>query len=91
MQVQGGYTQPIVYSSPIPNGVPTITIPTSPQDMQQGGYLETYQYAAAGNPVMGQRGGRQTPRGRAVSPRRGYQQGPPPQSKVTTVTVRKLN
>jgi hypothetical protein len=93
IQVQNAYTQPIVYSSPIPNGVPTITIPTSPQDMQQGGYLETYQYAAAGNPVMGQRGGRQTPRGRAVSPRRYQtgQTGPPPQTKVTTVTVRKLN
>ena len=86
---------PIIYNSPVPNGHPTIVIDTGAQAMQQGGYLDTYQEAAAGQPVMGQRGGRQTPRNRTSSPRRGMNPGVSGPSKETTsktvVTVRKLN
>ena len=95
IQQGGQYTtpHPIIYSSPVPHGQPTIVIDTSAQAMQQGGYLDTYQEASRGQPVMG--GGsrrRQTPRGRATSPsaRKGVTFGDGPIAASTKVTVSKL-
>ena len=94
MVQQGGSYQysiphPLVYGSPVPNGQPTIVIDTSAQAMQQGGYLDTYQEATRGQPVMGRR---QTPRGRATSPnaRKGVTFGDGPIAPSTKVTVSKL-
>ena len=78
--------QPIIYNSPVPNGQPTIVVDTSAQAMQQGGYLDTYQEASRGKPVMGRR---QTPRGRAASPKK-VSFGDGPIAASTKVTVSKL-
>jgi hypothetical protein len=93
-QQQGGsyqyvMPQPIVYTSPVPNGPPTFVVDTSAQAMQQGGYLETYQQAAGGMPVMGRRQ-HQTPRGRASSPKRGVTFGGEQVSSSTKIMVSKL-
>jgi hypothetical protein len=83
--------QPILYTSPVPNGPPTFVVDTSAQAMQQGGYLETYQQAAEGMPVMGRRNpsrGHQTPRGRAVSPKKTF--GGEQVASSTKITVSKL-
>jgi hypothetical protein len=87
IQQGGQYSipHPLVYSSPVPHGQPTIVVDTSARAMQQGGYLDTYQDAAIGQPVMGRR---QTPRGRATSPKKGFGDGPIAPS--TKVTVSKL-
>jgi hypothetical protein len=97
-QQQGGsyqyvMPQPIVYTSPVPNGPPTFVVDTSTQAMQQGGYLETYQQANEGMPVMGRRNhmqprGHQTPRGRAVSPKKTF--GGEQVASTTKITVSKL-
>lgn len=62
-------------------------VDTSARAMQQGGYLDTYQQAAGGQPVMGRR---QTPRGRATSPKKGVTFGDGPIAPSTKVTVSKL-
>jgi hypothetical protein len=89
---QGGQysiPHPLVYSSPVPHGQPTIVVDTSARAMQQGGYLDTYQDAARGQPVMGRR---QTPRGRATSPKKGvtFGDGHGPVASTTRVTISKL-
>jgi hypothetical protein len=92
MVQQGGQysiPHPIVYSSPVPHGQPTIVVDTSAQAMQQGGYLDTYQDASRGRSVMGG-GRRQTPRGRATSPKKAVTFGDSPISSSTKVTVSKL-
>jgi hypothetical protein len=91
MPQQGGQysiPQPLVYASPVPHGQPTIVVDTSARAMQQGGYLDTYQEASRGQPVMG--GRRQTPRGRATSPKKGVTFGDGPISSTTKVTISKL-
>ena len=86
--------QPIVYQAPIPQGPPTIVIDTSPQTMQQGGFMESYEQARQGQPVMGSFGAKsrhQTPRGRATSPpKKGVTFGGEPLSSGAKVTVNKL-
>ena len=86
--------QPIVYQAPIPQGPPTIVIDTSPQTMQQGGFMESYEDARRGQPVMGSFGAKsrhQTPRGRAASPpKKGVTFGGEPLSSGSKVTVNKL-
>ena len=86
--------QPIVYQAPIPQGPPTIVIDTSPQTMQHGGYMESYEQARQGQPVMGTFGAKsrhQTPRGRATSPpKKGVTFGGEPLSSGAKVTVNKL-
>ena len=86
--------QPIVYQAPIPQGPPTIVIDTSPQTMQQGGFMESYEQARQGQPVMGSFGAKsrhQTPRGRAVSPpKKSVTFGGEPLSSGSKVTVNKL-
>ena len=86
--------QPIVYQAPIPQGPPTIVIDTSPQTMQQGGFMESYENARQGQPVMGSFGAKsrhQTPRGRAVSPpKKGVTFGGEPLNSGAKVTVNKL-
>ena len=93
MQTQQGgqysIPHPLIYASPVPHGQPTIVVDTSARAMQQGGYLDTYQQAAGGQPVMGRR---QTPRGRATSPntRKGVTFGDGPIAPTTKVTISKL-
>jgi hypothetical protein len=86
--------QPIVYQAPVPQGPPTIVIDTSPQTMQQGGFMESYEQARQGQPVMGSFGAKsrhQTPRGRAVSPpKKGVTFGGEPLNSGAKVTVNKL-
>jgi len=86
--------QPIVYQAPIPQGPPTIVIDTSPQTMQHGGFMESYEQARQGEPVMGSFGAKsrhQTPRGRATSPpKKGVTFGGEPLSSGAKVTVNKL-
>ena len=92
MVQQGGQysiPHPLVYASPVPHGQPTIVVDTSAQAMQQGGYLDTYQQAAGGQPVMG-RQRHQTPRGRATSPKKSVTFGDGPIAASTKVTVSKL-
>ena len=87
---------PIIYQPPIPQGPPTIVIDTSPQTMQHGGYMESYEDARRGQPVMGTFGAKsrhQTPRGRAVSPqtqKKGVTFGGETLNSATKITVSKL-
>jgi hypothetical protein len=58
MQSGGAYMSPapIVYQAPVPNAPQTIVIDTSPQAMDQYGYLDDMQMASRGMPVMGSMG-----------------------------------
>jgi hypothetical protein len=63
--------------------------------MQQGGFMESYEQARQGQPVMGSFGAKsrhQTPRGRAVSPqaKKGVTFGGEPLNSGAKVTVNKL-
>ena len=94
---QGGYQyvvpQPIMYQAPVQNGPPTIVIDTGVRAMQQGGYMESYEAASHGEPVMGSFGARsrhQTPRGRATSPKKGVTFGGEQVHSSTKINVSKL-
>jgi hypothetical protein len=80
--IQGGGAYmspaPLIYQAPVPNAPQTIVIDTSPQAMDQFGYLEDMQMASRGMPVMGsmglaagarQMGGGANQSGRRVTPR----------------------
>jgi hypothetical protein len=86
--------QPIIYQSPIPGGPNTITIDTSPRTMQQGGFMDSYQRANAGEPVMGSFGMKsrhRTPRRRPESPQRGGKLTfAEPLTPATKITINKL-
>ena len=80
LQSGGAYMSPapIVYQAPVPNAPQTIVIDTSPQAMDQFGYLDDMQMASRGMPVMGsmglaagarQMGGGSNQGGRRVTPR----------------------
>ena len=87
--------QPIIYQSPIPGGPNTITIDTSPRTMQQGGFMDSYQRANAGEPVMGSFGMKsrhRTPRRRPESPKRGGKLTfAEPVTPATRITINKLD
>ena len=85
--------QPTIYQSPIPQGPPTVVIDTSPQAMQKGGFMGSYEQARQGEPVMGSFGAssrHKTPRGRAVSPKKVSFGDDGPVSPMTKITVSKL-
>jgi hypothetical protein len=85
--------QPTIYQSPVPQGPPTFVVDTSPQAMQNGGFMESYEQARQGRPVMGSFGAssrHKTPRGRAVSPKKVSFGDDGPVSPMTKITVSKL-